>query len=971
MKTSAPYRARCSNQGDVNFCGYNHKRNSETVDAYAISMSLTPLPLPKENLAYASHTTTTCDCGDTNTNGTADHTGVDWGSVFFQKIGTVGEQWQGTPQDLLTLQTFTKGGRTDLSQCHKYGFKNVAGRKQWHGMFPLTSHDNCGGLVGEDASQTKYLSVTYTAHLSDVESGGYESVVDLTGAVSVDKTTGLLSSTVNITGHEYDTSSPENKTFTGYGAGTIYDTSTHVTTTYDYGLVSMMDFFVGSGGSVCALPIVPSLFFGDDGHGHPNVPLDGIVAWWAATYSTYPGYTALPAVTDITSYSGSASWTPIGSMVSVTIDLSWSISATQFKCHMLFNDHHILVPSAPGPTVIEFGGTDTDYGAMQLSDPYTASDVKTDVETNLLVLWDLTDDKQYPWRKDKWTCIAPLVIYREVQSNVSPFIGYKGYVPDMTNPITDVNGVAPFGVGWIPTYTGRAWFDPTGYAWIWKASHTSTWADSLGTIGYDGHIIGAPLPAGYFGWFDFYFDAWRFCKIASPGFCTGHNFLLYEYEYGGTLSTMEAVFAGDGSDILSSGQYYNFLPLTTTHATNTVEAMKIPRGGMIDTGPHTNGAILILKWAEARCRPYQSYNFARPCGDDAYAIDEATAQCFWPAYTPLTLGAPLPSLTGRTVLVAYTDDFANANGIYTGCTQTPNGGNPALSDLTLGTKIADLPAGYTHLFSDQFKVHGGFAGILKWPTAPACSGYWDDDSFKGDFRYGGWFENARTSVTTFGGCQAACLPQFQCHPSVICFSPNGEVWPSETITHADGSTASVSSGITKWFGASGLPAFTADGVYGSRVQANAEFAFTDLLYQTPLFPCPVTGPAYKCTMNLGGSCPDDNLDGDPILLYYPPDPLIEARCDSTVLAGPSRDQSPPALPTIAVYPGMSSNITWPTMTKPSNPSSDPYGQYGWDINTFSLPLELWTRYANERTTINADPLCRFVKYYEANFPPAN
>ena len=407
------------------------------------------------------------------------------------------------------------------------------------------------------------------------------------------------------------------------------------------------------------------------------------------------------------------------------------------------------------------------------------------------------------------------------------------------------------------------------------------------------------------------------------------------------------------------------------------------------------------------------------------AIDETTAQCVTTevAGVSLVLDAAIPDPTGQTVLVAFT---SGSDGLWTGCTQATVAG---VTTLTFGTKTADLPTGYSHDFSGEFATGGGLVGIVRWPTAPALCGrqgvtitdngggttkitfsapqanlrtadaldfwqadmtalatpqaniavtriddsnftvsvaftdmtgavfatshgaaawYWNDSSFKGDFRYQGWLVENRPAADTetAGGCQQACLHWEDCFPAVVCFSPNGETFAN---------------GITKWFGDTGLPSFSgkADGVFGSRVQANVEFTVTDLLWQAPKCPCPKDGITYAAVMDIGG-CKNDG-DPDAGTLYFPPAPLIEARCDSSVLAGPSRDQSPPAF---------AAGIAWPAMTRPANPSTDPIGEFGWTVNSFYLPEDLpWLRYAAQRQTINANPACRFINFYEANFPP--
>jgi hypothetical protein len=123
--------------------------------------------------------------------------------------------------------------------------------------------------------------------------------------------------------------------------------------------------------------------------------------------------------------------------------------------------------------------------------------------------------------------------------------------------------------------------------------------------------------------------------------------------------------------------------------------------------------------------PVPGYNFARPCGGDRAAIDEASAQPFTSAFTAgaATLSAALHDPTGKTVLLWGTGN----DGIYTGVTQATALGVTTLT-ITGATKVSNLPTDFYHPFcrlgGDSSANHftNGFVGIVRFPNAPALCG---------------------------------------------------------------------------------------------------------------------------------------------------------------------------------------------------------------------------------------------------------
>lgn len=89
---------------------------------------------------------------------------------------------------------------------------------------------------------------------------------------------------------------------------------------------------------------------------------------------------------------------------------STSVEATEAK--------FTLGSVEPGPGVTRAWAVDLSFTAT-LSTTYTAAALKSDAE-ELLEWWDLGNDKQYPWRRDLYTTVNPLVTYDEVPSPVNP-----------------------------------------------------------------------------------------------------------------------------------------------------------------------------------------------------------------------------------------------------------------------------------------------------------------------------------------------------------------------------------------------------------------------------------------------------------------------------------------------------------------------------------------------------------------------
>lgn len=1027
INTQIPYRARCAHQGPV--CGgFKNKLAADKVDLYASSVS--PAPLPTSGLTIGT------DCYPCDSPTPLGVSGEDWGRYP--------EQWQGTLKDLLTVNTFVKGAVTDLGVCHKYGFKKYGGYREWPGCYGWDSNDSCAPPDrGTAADQTRFRTATYDIdyHSNEVGTGDIIYVdATATGSRTVNLNSCVLESSLVTTEDDYIYRAGYTDGDDVYHPGVPYDPKAlvrHVSggigTEYlavypatdpptDPFLVARA---IKSGGvtvldDVCA----------NDPHCLAQMILPTNMGGGAL--ADFLAAQGLPAITDPNSYDESIDNSTMYQTNTSAVSFSKSGGTLTFSVEWDY---------APIPTTtpVTDEGHYSFSGTIILSDPVTAADIRTDIETNLISKWSLAGTE--PWRTDPWSSIMPLTARRE-RGTQSPVGFNPGNVDDYRSPIADSNQNDPFTtdaspgqngtaisdgtyppnsagwtptydgtpVSWIPTYDQMAWVDPTAWFFWWTpgTSQGDSAAADLKLV-YDGTIIGGPKSPGTYGWFDFYYRDVRFCALVPSDACAGASFGSYLYQNGGRLS--DAIVSLSSTALADGPQYSTFLPQNATHWTGNEWAHNIPSGAIIDSA--TVGAGIFIAKAAFTRLPVPSYNFGGPCGGGRVLIDEPTAKCITgESGGDVTLESAFDSVAGLTVLIAFA---GSSDGIYTGCTQ-------AGAVLTLGTKISDLPSDFSHPFSSSFSSVGGLAGIVRFPDAPALCGrqsvsitdngdgtsnvlfadtqtnlrtgdaldftnvvmtavqtniavtrvddlnftvavafaamagtfyctshgatawYWNDDTQKFQMRYGGWSNDYRplTPTETFGGCQPLCLPLSKCHPQVVAFSPNGETWPQ--INTPDGLKAT---GKTFWFGADGLPGFTADGVFGARVQATVEFEVQNPLYQSPKSPC-TDGVTI---VEDDGTC----LPPDPPKLYFAPHTRVEALCGVSDAdgAGTDRTEVAPGLPTDAVN-GL---LTWPAMVQPGNP-----GVYGY---SYTVTLEPWMRYSNELGSIEAGG-CRWLNYYYAH-----
>lgn len=311
------------------------------------------------------------------------------------------------------------------------------------------------------------------------------------------------------------------------------------------------------------------------------------------------------------------------------------------------------------------------YGSITLSDPYTAEDLKQDCYY-LLAYWDLTNDAQYPWRLDEYTTVAPLVTRDEPGSPVAP------------------------GVGNACDYV-----DPS----------TCT-----------GDVLGAPNPAGYDRHFDWRHLTYGKCRVDGTV-----DDVWYVKGYGAWSGQSNL---GDPTD--------GCVPGTATQWTNNLEATYLMPGAYqfygraVEPNGTYQGVMLAQKWVETQVRR-PSYNFARPCEGDRYALDEGELSGGALDEGQVQAASDFDADNGSTVRcvigVAGSPKVLELNsggtGVVTGNTCLACGVGGGADGVWTVTKIDDTHYELTTFICAapaRTDCGSGIFGRLRFPTAPAICG---------------------------------------------------------------------------------------------------------------------------------------------------------------------------------------------------------------------------------------------------------
>ena len=630
-------------------------------------------------------------------------------------------------------QAFTAGANVNFAVCHQRGFKNVAARRSWHGVFGWLSADltNTSCATGLEAcnatgdwdsgisvfrpyvatpDQTKYLELTVDITYASTNTGQLNSnsvSASASGTNTVNAQSGEVTTTLETT--EVDTTTP-----TGGSASTTaniaHGKKTDYTTTpptITYGNATVVDFLVGSdphGGN--------NPFIGASLEGEINSFNENICQQIHDANPELVSSTLLPAVTDHNNYTQSTGTIVynLGAYTETkTMTVGWSrtntVSSSVYSFYFQSSTVYSTIPADQENETLTVSGT------MTLGTPNTAAALYADIVA-LLATWPLNDDALYPWRTDGTTNMAPKVSRLEWEAEMSPLtygVACSLLVPDYTNPIADASGNAAFSADWVGTWGMRAWFDPNIYAWRFPAGQSNLTAAATGLVKlFDGSVQGAPNPAGYQGYFRFDALDMRACCESND---LGTAITWYTYGYGQSLPAE--------------------LPANATQWTNWFEIINKPQFGALlayeDTGTISSGtsagtsceyngsadaAFWAVKWAEIG-ETYESINFARPGGADKFLLDETEVYCF------ASKSGSVVTLTAMDGTDPGSLPFTTSDIVGGACV----GGFFAVSavsgaTVTLGAQKFSVPSDWTTPSGDQATAFGR----LRFPTAPSLLG---------------------------------------------------------------------------------------------------------------------------------------------------------------------------------------------------------------------------------------------------------
>lgn len=596
---------------------------------------------------------------------------------------------QYTLENPLPLPSWENSGQpVNFAQCQKYGYKNVQAARYWHGqpgwffdynpeVFGCNDPEwgmDCGDPIIYDlfsltASQTKYLTFTYSVVYAEqvFECDGTPFATNnssQSGSVTVNPESGVITT--------LGYSAPEDFCATGGSASGQYVAMlTWNVQDWVYNffrpLLYLSSSCWGNAGSVVSCSSngwTDNNFDGECYYPGTAGTLGSVSASWSSLVEgdKVVGFGA--------SFSGSAS-----------ADTSWDIQLSMTDSSLEFSINNTVNTCPDGSKTI----TKVTLSAS-LTNPNTPADIQSDVNS-LLSYFPLDDDALYPWRTDSNTAIAPLVARNEVAGNVMPSTAIPPFIA-----INDGAGNEPCTGDWTPTY--EPYVDPN-------------------SLICDGSIIGVPMPAGYQGWFDFYYLDYQSCN---PGSGT----IGYFYGWGQT----------------NYGQMG--IPRNATHWSPNTYGWQFGSGAWIfyNHNPSWGGCndgenaytfppapvCVAQKWAEIKL-PCLSQNFARPAGADKFAYDETQV------YTIQTVtgagpGAVVQLAACETCITGVNDPPINPIGLWGGPSvggfYEITGTNP----VTLGNLIYAVPSDWQSAScASEAPCDTNYAfGLLRWPNSPAILG---------------------------------------------------------------------------------------------------------------------------------------------------------------------------------------------------------------------------------------------------------
>lgn len=638
------------------------------------------------------------------------------------------------------------------------------------------------------------------------------------------------------------------------------------------------------------------------------------------------------------------------------------------------------------------------YGSLEvtytLSDEFTGEDLNDYVKA-LLAHWDMADDITYPWRRDTYTTVAPVVTHREVPNPVSPSSavtawgadpyvdpftydadtgeGYDGAV--LGAPLTATLGqVSPaalvalngsttispggenvFGVPGVTGITDVRLFDVDGTTVLFTGAEGTDYTVDLSnplhcTISVvDGSSL---IPAimgqlivvrftynwDYGGYFDRRHVNHRWVSLGGDL----RHLRYYGSWSGGTASI-------DPSDAV--------VPRAATQWTDTETAGGFPHGAwtfMIAGG----GVLYAQKYAEIKL-PWRSQNWFGPCGKQR---DEMVGQ----------------TCSGDGTDCAYTGGYHRwpdawpIEGDRTFTAEVDS--DPSKVKVTLGTAALYLRVGDAVDFTDEagtvtvanktvtdvdagglwFKFTGTVPAGARVKSHGAPGYWWYDSDGKGeyvaiehefDYRDTALNPTTRGQQVTYGmprevtgyTVTTLCLRFPVCSPAVMCFSHNYEVGGIDDFP--EGWTVLP-------------PDITPDNRFGARWQGCFKQVMDDYWWSAPAPACVPNATEDGCEADPCGLAEDDGSGQTDACVegsgskYYAHRPLVEIR---TAMPAAWRGDSQPTVQDALDGSGATVTIrtTYRTYSDlqsagTSGPFFAPADALGFTDHALNAPAEIWT-----------------------------
>lgn len=569
-------------------------------------------------------------------------------------------------------------------------------------------------------------------------------------------------------------------------------------------------------------------------------------------------------------------------------------------------DYHAVVKeiSIDGVTVLS-----TATISFNLSNPMTAGDVYGDL-VNMVASWPLDDDTLYPWRYDSYTTVMPSLTRNQLPFPASPDTwtdclmqdknglnpGDTGYIPTgWKDPQTDNYDGQVLGLPNPASYGPHFDFDhKTNRSCVDDEDVRQYYVSHYGAysgIGNNGDETDSVVPSNATRWTENQ-EAGGGLPFAFVQSTVGGVCILQKYAQIKVNRPSLNFFGPCGAQRFDMNQEMvrciSETSMSGTVATFTVDILRRGTPDDVEVGGTFRGRVCGISddldgvWTVTKVSA-DTYSIdtsePRMDGGDAEDCTGIIGKLKWQNAWPICGRVKIESvrqLGGGIVEINLAD---SAPGLRTGDMALITGVTGLVRDGNSVTVNSDFQFTVTGSYSGEY-TSGGYVSS---PDAPAY--YWNDTGFKGDFILFSAQHDFRDIAVqdqkifdfTRCSCDAApnpgaplrnyqgsngvprsvksisvvegCLPFTPCCPSVICFSPNGEVF---------------NNGITRGFD----HGFTADDVYGSLQQWWVDTTMQDPYWQIP---------ARTCEDGLESDTPLQMDDGSCADVDYAHFPVVEAR----------------------------------------------------------------------------------------------